>query len=92
MTRSSAPPSAELSSPTVLARMSWYRGAVIFSARGRLTHSWMPWNSPPEATSSSGGSSMCRMPPPAVIHWVSPLVMRPPPPLESWCRNVPSMM
>ncbi len=28
------------------------------------------------------GSSMCRMPPPAVIHWVSPLVIRPPPPLE----------
>jgi len=35
---------------------------------------------------------MCRIPPPAVIHWVSPLVIRPPPPLESWWRNTPSMM
>ena len=43
-------------------------------------------------TSSSGGSSMCRIPPPAVIHWVSPLVIRPPPPLESWWRKTPSMM
>jgi hypothetical protein len=32
------------------------------------------------------------MPEPAVIHWVSPLVMRPPPPVESWCWNVPSIM
>ena len=34
-------------------------------------------------TRCSGGFSMCRMPAPAVIHWVSPLVMTPPPPLES---------
>ncbi len=35
---------------------------------------------------------MCRMPAPAVIHCVSPLVMTPPPPLESWCSKIPSMM
>jgi hypothetical protein len=30
---------------------------------------------------------------PAVIHWVSPSVMSPPPPpLESWCRKTPSIM
>ena len=38
---------------------------------------------PPEALVASGGASMCRMPWPAVIHWVSPLVIVPPPPLES---------
>ena len=92
MTRSSAPPSAEDSSATCRARMSWYRGGVIFSRDGRFTHSWKPWNRPPLTTSSSGGASMCRMPPPAVIHWVSPSVISPPPPLESWCWNVPSMM
>src|SRR3954470_8615976 len=32
------------------------------------------------------------MPPPAVIHWVSPLVILPPPPWLSWCSNIPSMM
>src|SRR5918996_101996 len=32
------------------------------------------------------------MPAPAVIHWVSPLVMTPPPPFESLCSNVPSIM
>jgi hypothetical protein len=31
-------------------------------------------------------------PPPAVIHWVSPLVIVPPPPWESACSKVPSMM
>jgi hypothetical protein len=31
-------------------------------------------------------------PAPAVIHWVSPSVMSPPPPLESWCRKIPSIM
>ncbi len=35
---------------------------------------------------------MCRMPAPAVIHWVSPLVIVPPPPFESWCSKIPSMM
>ena len=44
--------------------MSWYRGAANFIALGRLTHSWKPWNSPPEATRCSGGVSMCRMPAP----------------------------
>jgi len=39
-----------------------------------------------------GGVSMWRMPPPAVIHCVAPLVMRPPPPLESWWAKVPSIM
>ncbi len=33
---------------------------------------------------------MCSSPEPAVIHWVSPLVMRPPPPFESWCSKTPS--
>ena len=92
MTRSSAPPSGELSSFTWPARMSWYRGWVIFSVAGRFTQSWKPWNRPPFMTTSSGGSSMCRMPPPAVIHCVSPLVIRPPPPLESWWRKIPSIM
>jgi tetratricopeptide (TPR) repeat protein len=31
---------------------------------------------------------MWRRPDPAVIHWVDPLVMVPPPPMESWCWNV----
>ena len=35
---------------------------------------------------------MCRIPAPAVIHCVSPFVMSPPPPFESWCSNVPSIM
>ncbi len=35
---------------------------------------------------------MCRMPPPAVIHCVAPSVITPPPPWESWCWNVPSIM
>src|SRR5690606_7724576 len=52
----------------------------------------MPWNSPPEATRCSGGRSMWRMPEPAVIHWVSPLVITPPPPCESWCSMIPSIM
>ncbi len=43
-------------------------------------------------TSASGGVSMCRIPDPAVIHWVSPLVIRPPPPLESWWAISPSIM
>ena len=43
-------------------------------------------------TSSSGGVSMCRMPAPAVIHWVAPFSMMPPPPWLSWCRKVPSIM
>ena len=47
---------------------------------------------PPLTTRCSGGVSMCRMPAPAVIHWVSPLVIRPPPPLESECSNSPSIM
>ena len=47
---------------------------------------------PPAALVMSGGVSMCRIPPPAVIHWVSPLVIRPPPPLESWWRITPSIM
>ena len=62
--------------------MSWYRGGTHFWAAGRLTQSWIPWNSPPLAISSSGGFSMCRIPAPAVIHWVAPLVIRPPPPVE----------
>src|SRR5205823_4382623 len=47
---------------------------------------------PRGTTSFSGGVSMWRMPPPAVIHWVAPSVMTPPPPCESWCWRVPSMM
>ena len=35
---------------------------------------------------------MCRIPAPAVIHWVSPLVMTPPPPFESACSKTPSIM
>ncbi len=43
-------------------------------------------------TSCSGGASMCRMPEPAVIHWVSLLVIEPPPPSESWWSMIPSIM
>ena len=43
-------------------------------------------------TSASGGLSMCSRPDPAVIHWVSPSVMTPPPPSESECSKVPSSM
>jgi hypothetical protein len=32
------------------------------------------------------------MPAPAVIHCVSPLVIDPPPPWESWWSKTPSMM
>ena len=35
---------------------------------------------------------MCRIPAPAVIHWVSPFVITPPPPFESLCSKVPSIM
>ncbi|CAM5267529.1 hypothetical protein STENM223S_00964 [Streptomyces tendae] len=92
MTRSRAPPSGEVSSWTLPLRMSWYLGAIILSLAGRFTHSWSPWNSPPDITSCSGGASMCSRPEPAVIHWVSPLVMVPPPPLESWWSKIPSTM
>ncbi|CAM5341908.1 hypothetical protein SMICM304S_02206 [Streptomyces microflavus] len=34
---------------------------------------------------------MCSSPDPAVIHWVSPFSMVPPPPLESWWMKVPSI-
>ena len=92
MTRISAPASAVVARPTWLARRSWYRGVANFCVRGRFTHNWIPWNRPPDATRSSGGRSMCSNPEPAVIHWVSPLVISPPPPWESACSNVPSMM
>ena len=72
MTRTSAPASADASRVTSPASSAWYAGAIILSLLGRLTHSWMPWNSPPDITSASGGVSMCRIPPPAVIHCVAP--------------------
>jgi hypothetical protein len=59
---------------------------------GRFTHSWMPRNRPPLSTSSAGGVSMCRMPAPAVVHWVAPSAIRPPPPCESWWAKRPSSM
>ena len=43
--RTSAPPSGDDSSTDSSASRFWYRGAVILSFAGRLTHSWMPWNS-----------------------------------------------
>jgi hypothetical protein len=92
MTRTSEPASALASRATSRERMSWYFGAFILAERGRFTHSWMPWKRPPLITSDSGGASMCSRPLPAVIHWVSPLVMVPPPPWESWWSKVPSMM
>ncbi|GGU28321.1 hypothetical protein GCM10010274_13830 [Streptomyces lavendofoliae] len=42
-------------------------------------------------TRCSGGASMWSSPDPAVIHWVSPLRMVPPPPLLSWWTKVPSI-
>ena len=47
---------------------------------------------PPPELVASGGISSCRIPAPAVIHWVAPSVIRPPPPVESWCSTAPSMM
>jgi hypothetical protein len=35
---------------------------------------------------------MCKIPEPAVIHWVAPSAMIPPPPIESWCWKIPSIM
>ena len=35
---------------------------------------------------------MWRMPAPAVIHWVSPSEIKPPPPVESSWRSTPSIM
>jgi hypothetical protein len=29
---------------------------------------------------------------PAVFHWVAPSVISPPPPWESWCWKMPSIM
>ena len=92
MTRTSAPASGVVARATSPERMSWYFGSVSLASRGRFTQSWMPWNRPPFWTSHSGGASMWRMPLPAVIHWVSPLVMVPPPPWLSWWSNWPSMM
>ena len=88
MTRTSAPPSRDETSATSLRPevLVARRGPLL--AAGRLTHSWNPWNRPPLTTSASGGFSMWRIPAPAVIHWVSPLVMTPPPPFESLCSNV----
>ena len=89
MTRSSAPPSGERQQRRPARRgCPGSAGSAIFWLLGRLTQSWTPWNSPPLTTSASGGVSMCRMPPPAVIHWVSPSVITPPPPLESWCSKI----
>ena len=67
------------------------RGTTSQSA-GRLTHNCTPWNRPPFATICSVGISECTMPAPAVIHWVAPSVMRPPPPFESRCSSSPSIM
>src|SRR3712207_7833762 len=65
------PPRSTLFPYTTLFRS----GGAHFCAAGRLTQSWNPWNSPPEATSHAGGFSMCRIPAPAVIHCVSPFVI-----------------
>ena len=92
MTRTSVPPSGVVPRATDEARRSWYRGVTSFWLRGRLTHSWIPWNRPPWVTSHSGGASMCSRPDPAVIHCVSPLVIVPPPPWLSWWSKTPSMM
>ncbi len=75
MIRTRAPPSPEDSSTTSRASSPWYAGGIILSLAGRFTQSWTPWNTPPETTSSSGGVSMCKMPPPAVIHCVAPSVI-----------------
>ncbi len=83
MRRTSAPPSADESNVSSSAVIAWYRGGVRFSAAGRLTQSCTPWVRPPERTNASVGTSSCRIPEPAVIHWVSPSPITPPPPLES---------
>ncbi len=49
----------------IFSRMSKYFGSVIFSVAGRLSHSCNPRN-----RSASWGISWCRMPRPAVIHWL----------------------
>ena len=58
MTRISAPPSGDTSARPAPSRF-WYFGARNLSLAGRLTHSWMPWNKPPDSTSSAG-VSRCR--------------------------------
>ncbi len=90
-TRTSAPPSSEVSMVRSWPCRSWYCGAMRFFARGRLIHSCRPWNRPPDSTSAAGGVSMCRRPSPAVMYWVPPSSMVPPPPCESWWMNCPSM-
>src|SRR5487761_2354608 len=92
ITRNNAPPSGERNNASRSRVMSWYLGASHFERAGRFTQSCTPWNSPPEATNSSGGRSMCKIPDPAVIHCVSPSLISPPPPIESRCWKVPSIM
>ena len=50
--------------------------------RRRFTHNCTPSNRPPDITKSSGGVSICRIPEPAVIHWVAPSSIIPPPPVR----------
>ena len=59
------------------------------SACGQVHPQLDPVEQTPDATRSSGGRSMCSNPEPAVIHWVSPLVINPPPPWESACSERP---
>ena len=54
MTRSTAPPLAVVTNLTRSASRSWYRGSISFSALGRLTQSWSPWNQP------AGGDEVVR--------------------------------
>ena len=92
MMRTNAPPSSDDNSLTSPPSIAWYLGVANLSFFGRFTHNWMPWKVPPLSTSSAGGVSMCRIPDPAVIHWVAPSVIRPPPPCESWWAKRPSIM
>src|SRR5260221_7555445 len=90
MSRTSAPPSSDDSSTRLSLVMAWYRGGVNFSDDGRFTQSCTPCDGPPLRNACSDGTSSWRMPPPAVIHCVSPSLITPPPPLESWCEISPS--
>jgi hypothetical protein len=68
---------------------AWYFGAAILCLRGRLTQICIMWNSPPWRAKLSSWYSLCRMPPPAVIHCTSSGRITPPLPALSRCATEP---
>ena len=66
--------------------------AALQQASGAREAVLFTFNDKPPLLSSVAADGFALMPEPAVIHWVAPLVMSPPPPVESWCPKVPSIM